>query len=113
MVPFYKTVFIIALILSACAPSAEEIRSDFQEKLAECVSCEKAEECVIIYPGCPLGCHVAVNIEFSEELNEYAKSLIADYERGGASCNYGCLAPGAVVCTENTCQINMSSDVGK
>lgn len=96
---------LLFLAATACGPSAQEIQSQFQERVDQSQACETASDCSLIYPGCPLGCYVAVRADLADELSAYAAQLISDYESGGVSCAYGCAEPGELVCSESACAL--------
>jgi len=96
---------LLFLAATACGPSSEQIQSQFQERVDQSQACENVSDCSLIYPGCPLGCYVAVRADLADELSAYAAQLISDYESGGVSCAYGCMEPGELVCLEEVCSI--------
>jgi hypothetical protein len=61
-----------AAVLAACAPSEEEIQREFDDVVAGANACETADECVLVYPDCPLGCFVAVNAANADEVDAKA-----------------------------------------
>lgn len=87
----------------ASAPSAEEIQSIFEQEVALASTCSADSECVVINPGCPLGCGTAINVNEKENIEAYASELIIQYESGGENCAYGCVAQYAV-CNMNKCE---------
>lgn len=88
-----------------CIRSADDIQQEFDEVVAESNACTTADECVIVSPGCPLGCFVAVNASSEAGVEAKAKELIDSFEAGGRSCDYECLAPGPVECVEGRCEV--------
>jgi len=88
----YRFALALLLACAACAPSEEEIREEFDEFLSTRVSCSSVDDCTIVHPGCPLGCHVGVNKAYEAEVKAKAEELIDDYESGGQACDYECLA---------------------
>jgi len=91
------------LLTSGCGSSEEEIQAEFDRLVARSNACQSADECVIVSPGCPLGCFVAVNRDHQSKVAQEANELIADYERGGTSCAYDCATLDEVSCTEGRC----------
>jgi len=84
----------ILLLLLSCdvsSPSEEEINDTFEKEVAASNSCATDEQCVIVHPGCPLGCNAAVNIEHQERVKNLAEILIKDYSSTGKSCAYSCI----------------------
>ncbi len=84
-------------------PSEEEIKDSFEKEVETSNSCETDEECVLINPGCPLGCNVSVNIEHQERIKNLAEDLIKDYESSGTSCSYGCIRS-FPICVIDACE---------
>ena len=101
----FRKLFVLVLVLPACSPSEVDIQKAFEERVAQSQHCESASECTLIYPGCPLGCFVAVNVDEADALADYASELIADYESGGVACNYGCIGAPEVDCVEQVCTL--------
>ena len=93
------------ILLSGCAPSEEIIETDFDRWISEHNQCETVDDCVEIYPGCPLGCATAVNTSYEEDALTKASELISEYEIGGQSCNYDCIVPKRIECAAHTCTI--------
>ncbi|MGK4003858.1 hypothetical protein WMF31_14595 [Sorangium sp. So ce1036] len=94
----------IGLICASCTLSEEEAREKFDAIVAESNACNDVSECVYASAGCPLGCVVAVNSARQTEVEEEARALIEDYERGGRSCAYDCAVPGPLECIGGRCQ---------
>ena len=101
--------FLIALPCLSCGddepPSEDEIREDFARVVARSNSCSDVTECVLVYPGCPLGCYVAVNQSSAADVEERAEELIADYQSAGRSCDYGCREAPPLECTDSRCTL--------
>ncbi len=95
--------------LSACGRSADDVSEEFEAAVAEANDCVSSSDCVLIFPGCPLGCFTAVNRAREAEVRAKADELIADYERGGAACAYSCIQPGALVCEGSNCAVLTST----
>jgi hypothetical protein len=91
------------LLLGGCAPSAEEIQEEFDAEVARSRACEQVSDCVVISPGCPLGCWVVVSAAAQDRVSRKARELIEDYESGGAACDYGCTEAPAVACLAGAC----------
>ena len=92
----------MALFLTACAPSEDEIRAEFEEFVSPRKACTTNDDCVLAATGCPLGCGTAVNREQQAAVEAKARELIEDYESGGAACDYQCIALEAA-CVEGRC----------
>jgi hypothetical protein len=99
-----------ALCLASCdPPTEEEIQEEFNQAVAASNDCETDADCVLVTPGCPLGCGSAVNIEYETEIRNLAKKLIFEWQLGGKGCDYSCPCMIAV-CSENKCEAVESSD---
>lgn len=94
---------LLGLCAVGCAPSEEEIQSEFDAFVAERNRCEDASDCALATPGCPLSCFVYVHRAKVEEVEAKAKALIEDYERLGATCEYDCIEPPGTVCEQQRC----------
>lgn len=98
----------LALLLFACgcaAPSEDEIRAEFATFVDEHNACDDVSECTLIYPGCPLGCYVPINVESAEDAKAKAKALIDDYESGGSGCAYSCIGETPLACRNHRCEL--------
>jgi hypothetical protein len=96
----------LALAAGACAlvaPSEEEIKAEFAAYVAKANHCQQASDCAEAHPGCPLGCSVPVRADRKADVERKAHDLIADYERGGRSCEYDCAEPGVLACVGQRC----------
>jgi hypothetical protein len=92
-------------VVAGCLPASEQsIQEEWEEWVAEHDTCAVAEDCVLVYPGCPLGCWAAVSVDAEQEATDLAADLIDDYERGGASCDYSCVQAEAT-CDAGTCAV--------
>jgi hypothetical protein len=85
------------------APPYDEVRAEFAAFLSTHDSCAASDECVLISPGCPLGCFQAVNAEHMSLVETKARELIAAFESDGLSCVYKCVAPKGAVCSNGRC----------
>lgn len=94
-----------AVALSACTPTEEQVNADFDDALASTPDCTTDEECVVIYPGCPLACFTAVHRDEEQAMKDVAADLIEAYEAGGQACAYDCLQPEDPICEESRCTI--------
>src|SRR4051812_47404583 len=92
-----------ALVTASClaSPSDEDIKQQFAAYVASANSCQQASECAIASAECPLGCFVAVRADRKADVERKARELVAAYERGGASCQYDCVAPGQPACVHS------------
>jgi hypothetical protein len=88
---------------ASCAPSEEELQEEFAEEVARSNTCEEASDCVIVWPGCPLDCWVAVNAEQRTRVEAKARELIDEYESGGRACDYLCIDAPEPACAEGRC----------
>jgi hypothetical protein len=101
-------VFFIALGCASCARSEEDIQQELDDVVAAASACADASECTLAYPGCPLGCFVAVNAAKKDDVEAKARELINSYQSGGRSCAYDCAAPGPLECVEGHCEVGAS-----
>lgn len=95
----------IAVACAGCARSEADVQQEFADVVASANACSEAAECVMVSPGCPLGCFVAVNASHEDEVEAKAQDLIDSYQAGGRSCAYDCVAPGPLVCAEGHCAV--------
>ena len=94
---------VLSLSSAACAPSVEEVRREFRAEVERSNTCRVDSDCVVMNPGCPLGCHAAVPVSQRARLEEKARELIEDYDAGGPSCQYECAEAPSVACVDNAC----------
>jgi len=73
-------------------PAKADIVQEFDAFVSERNSCAQASECVMLSPGCPLGCGVGVRAEHAAEVEAKAKLLIAEAEKQNGACTYKCAA---------------------
>jgi hypothetical protein len=98
----------LGLLLAAASGcvSEEEIQADFDAHVEESNACELDADCALIFPGCPLGCFVAVRVDRVEECTAFADELIASYEVFGRTCEYDCPEPGEPYCgADGRCRV--------
>ena len=89
---------IVAALLGLGLACVSEAR--VEEHLEEANYCESAEECVAVYPGCPLGCSAWVNEAEVEE----AEALIERYHgQHPERCAYDCIGEGPPRCESGQC----------
>lgn len=98
----------LSLLVVGCGRSEEDVQAEWDEIVAASSACQSAAECVLVSPGCPLGCFVAVNSSKKAEVEAKAAELIDDYESGGTACAYGCIAPGPLECVSGKCAVGAS-----
>lgn len=89
-IPMKRLSLLALLALSACVPSEDQVQQEWDAFVSENNSCETVDDCVVVYPGCPLGCGTAVSASAEAEARALGESLIAEYERGGQECLYDC-----------------------
>ncbi len=92
---------LLLLLLSAC--SMEQIDREWDAWVEDHNQCEVVEDCVLVYPGCPLGCYTAVNAEHEDEAARLADDLIARWSMGARDCAYDCTSA-EVDCVEDVCE---------
>jgi hypothetical protein len=109
VVTFWRPAYgwLAALALSGCFffPTEEEIKERFNDHVNGANQCTAAAECAVATPGCPLGCWVAVRADRKADVEAKARDLIADYERRGQKCAYGCTQPGELTCVQGRCAL--------
>ena len=101
-----RLVLAVLAITAGCLGASEaEVQRRFNDYVAGANSCTMVSDCAVASAGCPLGCEVAVRKERVADVEAKARELIADYERGGRSCIYGCRGPGTLACEASRCAI--------
>lgn len=101
--PIIVFLSIAGLLLGSCAASEERVQEEFAAFVGERDSCQEGADCTVGSYGCPLGCGVAFNKKYEDEVVDEAHRLIRKYERGGRACAYSCPALGEAVCEEGKC----------
>ena len=101
-----KLLVVAVLAFGGCTPTGEEIQAEFDAAVADANHCGADTDCVLVHPGCPLGCYVAVNKDHQAEIAELAEDLIEDYESSGQACMYSCMAPGEPRCEQGRCTVD-------
>ena len=94
---------LLLLALSACIPSEADIQEEWDQFVDQNNSCETVTDCVMVSPGCPLGCGTAVSADAETQARELGESLISRYERGGQSCDYDCMSL-ELACEAGSCE---------
>ena len=89
---------LVALALGLLLACVTEER--VEERIDDANYCDVVDECVAIYPGCPLGCVRLVNrVEESDVLD-----LIDRYHRQHRdNCAYDCAGIGPIRCEAGRC----------
>ena len=102
-------VFLAASALSCGGPSEQTIKTEFDAYVAGANACAAVADCQIVFPGCPLGCEVAVRADRSVDVMKKAASLIQEYESGNhGGCAYSC-AQSHAVCTQGLCAVEVGA----
>ena len=81
----------------------EAIRKEFEAYVETVNTCAADSECTVIFPGCPLGCFVAVPEARRKEIEAKAQSMLTEFNGGGTACVYNCAANSPAACTERRC----------
>jgi len=102
----YKGLMVVLLAATGCA-SEERIQDQWDDWVDENNTCEVADDCALVYPGCPLGCFTAVSADAVDAADEKADDLIRRYELGGRACDYDCMAAGEPVCDAGVCAVGV------
>jgi hypothetical protein len=101
------TVILVAVSLSlalvACGRSTEEITKEWNDLVAEAAKCEADAECVLVTPGCPLGCSAIVNQSQKTHIEAKAEELRMEASAPGMSCQYSCILPTDFTCENEIC----------
>ena len=63
--------------------SEEGIVDEFSTAVEKANTCSADEECVVVIPGCPLGCGSVVNKDEKEQIEQLAERLTIEYEARG------------------------------
>ncbi len=95
--------WILCTVMGGCAISSERAEERWDESVDANNSCETADDCVVVYPGCPLGCFTAVSADAEQQATAEAQSIVDAYERGGRSCEYDCLGSLPPTCDAGVC----------
>ena len=103
---FLTLIFMIGFLFgcSESRKTEDQIKIEFEVETELVNDCNEPSECVVITPGCPLGCNTAVNINEAENLRAVANSLISDYQKDGEICVYTCVQKEAT-CVNNKCEL--------
>lgn len=96
---------LVGLAAVGCAASEAEVKREFNEFVSDHQACEQDSDCVLIQPGCPLGCSVPIASDAAADAERLARELINDYERGGRGCDYGCSAVCGAACSAGSCVV--------
>jgi hypothetical protein len=105
--------WIAALALGAgclLGASEEDVKARFRSTVDGANQCQQASDCALASVHCPLGCFAAVRADRKAEVERVARELVADYERGGAHCDYECVPPGPLTCTAGRCAADPNLD---
>ena len=92
----------LAGILSACV-TEEAGQERWEAWVEDHDSCDVVEDCVVIFPGCPLGCFEAVAAEHEEAAVQRAERIIASIP---GTCVYDCIGAGEPTCENGQCQVS-------
>lgn len=71
-----------------------------EEALEDANYCDTADECVEVFPGCPLGCWAFVN---EAELDDIQKKIDRYHDQHRDNCIYDCAGHGPIRCEEGRC----------
>jgi hypothetical protein len=106
-----RALYLVCLTFAAlgCAPSEEEIKQDWKAFLDRHQACKQDSDCTLISAGCPLGCASPIAVDAVADGERVAKELIEDYESGGRSCAYECVAGCVAACEESRCVVAAAS----
>jgi hypothetical protein len=91
----WSGVFLVALCLSGCGPSEQEVR----DEIFAASTCTASSDCVSAGAMCPFGCSIWVNQAQVERI----RRLLADFDRSQEHCMYRCGEPAAPLCAAGRC----------
>jgi hypothetical protein len=96
---FFAPLLVLVVVLAAGCLTEEAVEAEFDDANY----CESSDECVVLYPGCPLGCWTAVN----EAEEDRIADLIDDFfaQQTGAECAYDCAAHKDPRCLDGECVV--------
>jgi hypothetical protein len=98
-----RPLFAVALLVLLAACSMDAVEQDWDEWVANHNACDTVDDCVLVYPGCPLGCFDAVHVDDEDEAYRIADDLIARWSMGTNSCVYDCIGATAA-CNGGVCE---------
>lgn len=95
---------LVVPMLTACL-SFEQAGNRWQDFVLENQDCDVAEDCAIVYPGCPLDCATPIRAEALDEAENVADRLIRRYELPGRMCAFDCVAFDDPICDAGVCAL--------
>lgn len=95
---------LMALMWQGCL-SFDQAGEQWDAWVAAHSTCEIADDCVVVYTDCPLGCWTAVAAAHAAEAAQVSDDLVNRVEAGGASCAYDCLQAGEPTCDAGQCTV--------
>lgn len=99
-----RATLVFAALLLVCSCSMEQIDRQWDTWVDEHNMCEVVQDCVLVYPGCPLGCYAGVSVEHEDEANRLADDLINRWSMGTRDCAYDCISA-EVECVDQVCEV--------
>jgi len=90
-----------ALAAAGCGNDEEGIDAEYEQEVARSNACTTVRDCVVIEPGCPLGCWSAVSKDDAARVKRVARELIDEYS--GNPCVYDCNIPEPLQCVAKKC----------
>jgi len=76
--------------------------ADVTETIEVAGYCSEDSDCVVIYPGCPLGCYAAVN---RAEVETVEAKIERYHNQQSNECLYDCAAPTDPWCEAGQCVV--------
>lgn len=95
----------LAILLMSCV-SQRALQEEWEAFAAEHRDCEVDEDCLLVYPGCPIACVDVIALSAAEEANQLAIELHTRADKGGRDFRCECAASGEAICDEGTCAIS-------
>jgi cytoskeletal protein RodZ len=80
-----------------------DIETKYQSAVARSNACQKATDCAVISPGCPLGCWSAVNAANAGQILHVAEQLRNEQKKPIGNCMYKCTAKPEPNCVNGQC----------
>lgn len=66
------------------------VQSEWRAYVQDLPNCRTNDDCVVITPGCPIGCAVAVPAVSVDDAEEFAAELVDRYQNVFRPCVYEC-----------------------
>lgn len=104
-----RHLWVVSVVLFGCGASEQSVSDRWDDYVDEHNTCIDANDCAVVYPGCPLGCFTAVSSDNVAEAEAEAERLVRAYERWGRRCDYDCLPNISPTCEAGRCDVQPGS----